>query len=239
MPPREFPMPFSQVIIDVVIPATFVGPKATFTGVEDPEAHFTAFHTQIMFVGASDAVRCKLFMSTLVGTMMDWFISLPDGHITSFAQLSKLFREQYIANRAPQPISYDLFNVRQYQEESLKEFLYRFGAQVVRLNIKDETMMVHAFRKGIVPGLFSESLIRNCPKTFDEIRRGGSHRYRGRSQREVYVCCSHTPMSTRLTSTLEGTRGNDREEDSGEAATLPTQEAPNQRACKGKYTTKA
>jgi len=41
---------------------------------------------------------------------------------------------------------------------------------VVRLNTKDETMMVHAFRKGIVPGPFSESLIRNRPKTFGEIR---------------------------------------------------------------------
>ena len=116
-------------------------------------------------------MRSKLFMSTLVGTVMDWFISLPDGHMTSFTQLSKLFREQYIANRAPPPISYDLFDVRQYQGESLKEFFNHFGAQVVRLNTKDETMMVHAFRKGIVPGPFSESLIRNRPKPFGEIRR--------------------------------------------------------------------
>ena len=30
-PPREFPMPFSQEIMDAVILATFVGPKVTFT----------------------------------------------------------------------------------------------------------------------------------------------------------------------------------------------------------------
>ena len=72
-------------------------------------------------------------------------------------------------SRSP-PVSYDLFDVRQYQGESLKEFLNRFGAQVVRLNIKDETMMVHAFSNGIVPGPFNESLIRNHPKTFGEIR---------------------------------------------------------------------
>jgi len=41
----RFPMPFSQEIMDVMIPATFVGPKATFTGTEDPETHLTAFHT--------------------------------------------------------------------------------------------------------------------------------------------------------------------------------------------------
>ena len=85
-------MPFLQEIMDVVIPATFVGPKVTFTGTEDPEAHLTTFHTQMMLDGGSDAMRCKLFMSTLVGTAMDWFISLPDGHVTSFPQLTKLFR---------------------------------------------------------------------------------------------------------------------------------------------------
>ena len=61
---------------------------------------------------------------------MDWFVSLPDGHVTSFPQLTKLFRAQYIANRAPLSVSYDLFDVKQYQGESLKEFLHRFGAQV-------------------------------------------------------------------------------------------------------------
>ena len=116
-------------------------------------------------------MRCKLFMSTLVGVAMDWFISLPDGHVTSFAQLSQLFREQYIANRAPSPNSYDFFDVKRYQGETLKEFVNLFGAQVVKVATKDETMMVHAFRKGICPGPFSESLIKNRPKTFAEIRR--------------------------------------------------------------------
>jgi len=70
-PPREFSTPFSQSIMEAVIPHTFVGPKVTFTGMEDPEAHLTAFHTQMMLVGGSDAIRCKLFMSTLTGMAMD------------------------------------------------------------------------------------------------------------------------------------------------------------------------
>jgi len=83
-PPREFSTPFSPKIVDAVIPATLVGPKVTFTGLEDPEAHLTAFHTQMMLVGGSNAVRCKLFMSTMAGTTMEWFMSLPDDHVTSF-----------------------------------------------------------------------------------------------------------------------------------------------------------
>ena len=70
--------------------------------------------SKMVLVGDSDAARCKLVMSTLTGMAMDWFISLPNGHITSFQQLSQLFREQYLANRAPPPVSYDLFDVKQY-----------------------------------------------------------------------------------------------------------------------------
>ncbi|XP_068475177.1 uncharacterized protein [Phaseolus vulgaris] len=42
---------------------------------------------------------------------------------------------------------------------------------MVRLPSKDEDMLVHAFKKGVLSGLFSESLIRNHPSTFAEIRR--------------------------------------------------------------------
>ena len=119
-PPREFSTPFSQAILETAIPNTIMGPKVTFTEMEDSEAHLTVFHTQMMLVGGSDAVRCKLFMSTLTRMAMDWFISLPEDHITSFTQLSRLFKEQYLANKAPPPVSYDLFDEKQYQGETLK-----------------------------------------------------------------------------------------------------------------------
>ena len=41
-------MPFAQAITDTPIPASVVPVKASFTGVEDPEAHLTTFHTQMM-----------------------------------------------------------------------------------------------------------------------------------------------------------------------------------------------
>ena len=90
----------------------------------------------MVLVGGSDAAKCKLFMSTLTGMAMDWFISLPDGHITAFRQLSRLFREQYLTNKAPPSVSYDLFDVKQYQGETLKEYINRFGAQVVKVGTR-------------------------------------------------------------------------------------------------------
>jgi len=124
----------------------------------------------MMISGGTDAMHYELFMGTFSGTTFDWFINLPDGHIASFDQLSTLFKEQYIVNQAPAPVSFDLFDVKKYQGEPLKDFLNMFGVLVVKLQTKDEEMMVHAFRRGVLPRPFSDSLIRYCPKTFNEIR---------------------------------------------------------------------
>ena len=196
-PSHSFPMPFCQEIMDTVVPANTVAVKASFTDVENPEAHLTAFHTQMMLSRGSDAVYCKVFMSTLSGTALDWFVSFPTGHITTFQQFSKMFVEQYIVNKAPPLVSYDLFDVRQYQGESLKDFLNRFRAQIVRLPVKDEGMFVHAFKKGVLPGPFSESLIRSHPATFAEIRRRVVAHIAAESEvtekREMWPQLSHAP----------------------------------------------
>jgi len=155
--------------MNVVLPTTSLGPKVSFTGVEDPKAHLTTFHTLMMLTGGSDAVYCKMLMSTLSGAALEWFISLPDGHITSFDQFATLFREQYLVNKAPVRLSYDVFDVKQYQGESMKDYLNRFAIQVVRLKPTDEAMIVHAFVKGMLPGPFSESLLRVYSRTFIEI----------------------------------------------------------------------
>jgi len=82
----------------VVIPANFITPKIVFTGVEDPEIHLTTFNSQIMISGGTNAMHCKMFMGTFSGTTLQWFVDLPDGHITSFDHFSELFREQFIIN---------------------------------------------------------------------------------------------------------------------------------------------
>jgi len=77
-----------------------------------------------------------------------------------------------LVNRAPTRISYDVFDIKRYQGESLKEFLNWFGVQVVRLKSTHEAMTVHACIKGMLSGPFTESLLRFYPKTFSKIRRG-------------------------------------------------------------------
>jgi len=53
----------------------------------------------------------------------------------------------------------------------MKDYLNRFGIQVVRLKPTDKAMIVHALVKGMLPGPFSESLLRVYLKTITKIHR--------------------------------------------------------------------
>ena len=78
--------------------------------------------------------------------------------------------------------------MKQYQRETLKEYISRFGAQVVKVGTTDEPMIVYAFRKGVCPGSFSKSLNRNRFKTFAEVRRRAVEHIA--SEGEAYEKCT-------------------------------------------------
>ena len=59
--------------------------------------------------------------------------------------------------------------MRQREGERLKEYLNRFNALTVRLQMHDEEMMIVAFEQGMTVGPFIGSLIRNPTKMFYEV----------------------------------------------------------------------
>jgi len=81
---RARTMPFSQEILDAVVPKNMTTHKITFIGAEDPSVHLAAFEAQTMILGGTYVAHCKLFVGTLLGTTPKWFIGLPNDLITTF-----------------------------------------------------------------------------------------------------------------------------------------------------------
>jgi len=151
-------------------PNHYITPKiAFFSGVEDPENHPMALRTQMIIYGGSDVIRCKMLMGIFIGTTLQWFSGIPDGHITSFPQFSRMFREQFSTNKVKPPKLYDLFNVIQREGKTQTDYMNRFYAVMVKLQY-DEEMMVVAFVQRMTAGPFNDSLIRNPAETFSEVR---------------------------------------------------------------------
>ncbi|XP_020234647.1 uncharacterized protein LOC109814597 [Cajanus cajan] len=169
-PPRAF-QPFSEAIEREVVPPYLAIPRITpFDGTQDPDEHLMIYRAHMLINGGSDAVFCKLFVGTLTGTALKWFSQLVDRSVTGYDVLSRLFVAQFAANKRKSMTIADLLDVRQYREESLKEYLDRFNQVAIKVANPDEQMFVIAFSKGLRSGPFSESLVQRTAENMTEVR---------------------------------------------------------------------
>ncbi|RDX69002.1 hypothetical protein CR513_51941, partial [Mucuna pruriens] len=106
--------------------------------------------------GGNDRLSCKLFPGTLRGVAMQWMVTLPP---RSFA-----------ANKVKRLEVADLFDIRQAEGESLKNYLARFNNATVRVDDPDQKFFVKAFSKGLRAGPFSDALALRKPVNMEEIR---------------------------------------------------------------------
>ena len=58
-----------------------------------------------------EACMCKAFGSSLSGLALQWYINLPKNTITSFAQLTDTFVEQFASSRKLDKQSDDLYTI--------------------------------------------------------------------------------------------------------------------------------
>jgi len=124
----------------------------------------------MLISGGNDAIRSKMFVGMLTEIALEWFNTILSSTINSFAEFKRAFLERFSANKAKLVEMADMFNIQQYVEESLKQFLNRFTNISMRVVDHNEGLLVKAFVKGLRASSFGESLYRIPPKTLMEIR---------------------------------------------------------------------
>jgi len=97
----------------------------------------------------TDAIRCKMFIGMLMEIALEWFSTLPNASINSFADFSRAFLERFLTNRAKPLEMADMFDIRQNANESLKQFLNRFSNVSMKIVDPNESLLVKAFVKGL------------------------------------------------------------------------------------------
>ncbi|RDX66338.1 hypothetical protein CR513_54902, partial [Mucuna pruriens] len=163
--------PFYKEIDETPIPPNFrevvVEP---FDGSQDPYAHLQTFQTQMYISGRNDRLSCKLFPGTLRGVAMQWMTMLLPRSIQTFKDLAGSFVSQFAANKVKKLEVANLFDIRQTEGESLKNYLARFNNATVRVDDPDKKFFVKAFQKGLRAGPFSDTLALRKPVNMEEIQ---------------------------------------------------------------------
>ncbi|XP_074301252.1 uncharacterized protein LOC141632619 [Silene latifolia] len=114
---------------------------------------------------------CKGFGSTLTGAALQWFVGLPNGTISSFADLVNAFNQQVSSSRRTPKQPSDLYRIVQEISESIKDYVTRFNAEKVSIRGCDMSTAINAFRQGLdkESNLYKELTIYPC-EIFEEVQ---------------------------------------------------------------------
>nr|CAN63300.1 hypothetical protein VITISV_044138 [Vitis vinifera] len=165
--------PFCSHIIHYEPPRGFLVPKfSTYDGSSDP-FNYIMHYRQLMTLDIdNDELLCKVLPASLQGQALSWFHRLLPNYVDNFKDLSEVFVGQYLCStRHKQNIS-TLQNIKMQDNESLREFVKRFGQAVLQVEACSMDAVLQIFEQSICPGTpFFESLAKKPPTTMDDLFR--------------------------------------------------------------------
>ncbi|XP_075515967.1 uncharacterized protein LOC142550801 [Primulina tabacum] len=162
--------PLSPEILNEDLPVNFRQPTVKdYDGSTDPEEHLGRFNNSALLHRYSDGVKCRVFLTTLVGPAQRWFDLLPPHSITSFQEFSTLFINQYATSKRYLKTSLGLFSLKQGDADSPRDFIRRFNSAALEVPAAATETLVNAFTQGLRGGHFFNSLVKKPPQSYDEL----------------------------------------------------------------------
>ncbi|XP_061375005.1 uncharacterized protein LOC133317187 [Gastrolobium bilobum] len=163
--------PLSWRLREEPIPTWFRQPNdmKTYDGSSDPKEFVIVFRAAMSLCAESDSRLCRTFLVFLRKQALEWFTTLPDNSIDSWAELSLRFTQQF-AHCGPQPqTTHNLYGVRQKPREKLREYYERFQAEARQVRGLENQTYLLLFTTGLQPGGLANSLAKKSPVTKEEL----------------------------------------------------------------------
>ncbi|MQM14764.1 hypothetical protein Taro_047699, partial [Colocasia esculenta] len=166
----DFRSPFTVEILKArVSPKLPLPTIVPYDGTTDPADHIHGFESHMVFHGASDATNCCAFPATLKETARAWFEALPTGSISSFHQLKKSFRDNFLGGRLQSRTAASLLSVRKKKGESLWDYIKRFRTEALRIPRLDVPLATNALIQSTRDGFLQRALGVQQPSTLAEL----------------------------------------------------------------------
>ncbi|RVX04913.1 hypothetical protein CK203_019150 [Vitis vinifera] len=109
--------------------------------------------------------------ASLQGQALSWFHRLPPNSVDNFRDLSEAFVGQYLCSaRHKQNIS-TLQNIKMRDNESLREFVKRFGQAVLQIEVCSMDAVLQIFKEASVQALHFSNRWKKPPTTMDDLFR--------------------------------------------------------------------
>ncbi|KAL2226526.1 uncharacterized protein LOC105160137 [Sesamum indicum] len=136
---------------------------------KDSQEHVAAFEMVMNLYGQPGPIMAKLFATTLTGKAQEWFTNLPRGSIESYEQLVQKFNFHFASKMKQNRSATHLFNIRQREEETLKNFMGRFNNETLEVQELRNYMIVSILIHGLRKGPFISVLARDPPGDVEQL----------------------------------------------------------------------
>ncbi|XP_050233397.1 uncharacterized protein LOC126681883 [Mercurialis annua] len=120
----------------------------TFNGEGDPRNHRSRFTATMGLLSVSDAILCRVFPTTLTGTVQRWYNKLKPGSIKSFALLSTKFHNRCLTNIPAKTATNILRSCIQEEVETIRSYIEQFNKQAIKIDNLNVDMATEALREG-------------------------------------------------------------------------------------------
>ncbi|KAL2230582.1 UNVERIFIED_CONTAM: Retrovirus-related Pol polyprotein from transposon [Sesamum indicum] len=159
----------NEILVQTVEPGFRVPDLRRYNGMRDPQEHVAAFEMVMNLYGQSTPIMAKLFATTLTGKAQEWFTNLPRGSIESYEQLVQKFNFHFASKKKQKRSATHLFNIRQREDETLKNFMGRFNNETLEVQELRIDMLVSILIHGLRKGSFASVLARDPPFDVEQL----------------------------------------------------------------------
>nr|GFC02408.1 reverse transcriptase domain-containing protein [Tanacetum cinerariifolium] len=112
---------------------------------------------------------CHMFTSTLIGAARVWFDELPPKSIDGYKGLKVSFLTYFMQQKKYVKDPVEIYNIKQRDEETIKEFMERFKIETGRMKGAPECMRISGFMHGVSKLELTKHLNEYIPKTMKEM----------------------------------------------------------------------
>ena len=128
---------------DVELPEGYKPPKfEMFDGTGDPRVHLRTYYDKLVGVGKDEKIRMKLFMRSLKGDALSWYISQDPKKWSNWVSMASDFMDRFRFNTENAPDVIYIQNLKKKPMETFREYAthWRSEATKVRPALEEEQM---------------------------------------------------------------------------------------------------
>ncbi|XP_070004483.1 uncharacterized protein [Nicotiana sylvestris] len=159
---------------DVELPEGYIPPKfEMFDGTSDPRVHLRIYCNKFVGVGKDEKILMKLFMRSLTGDALSWYISQDPKKWSNWLSMASDFMDRFKFNTKNALDVFYIRNLKKKPTETFSEYATRWRSEVAKVRpILDEEQMNKFFVRAQDPQYYKSLMVIENHEFSDIIKLG-------------------------------------------------------------------